>query len=178
MNVVDISIVVFFVGSFVALCVYAARSAKKDKEIKAIEHKRLVQFELARLEKEEEEKKQAKLEYKKYTEEYLPQLFQRLQENGFSALTDEEKNSVFSLTDNLADDSIKWHPNESKIIELACSDQAVFNMIQLRNQHIHQAEIKEGINSIPRHSGSNNPNYAQKITAMNAAREFGESFND
>ena len=101
-----------------------------------------------------------------------PNITMKLSKDGFSSLNSVEKEVLFQLTEQLAINSCNLHENEIKALEVACSDQATYNIIEMRNiqlSRMNQASALASLKSIKS---------ASIVSAMNAAKEMGESLRD
>ena len=66
----------------------------------------------------------------------MPQMIRKITTDGLSGLGDEERQHIFALSDRSSEDYSNLHPNELKLLEVAYSNQAIFNMLQLRNSKV------------------------------------------
>ena len=116
-------------------------------------------------------------ERKRMYSEVAPSITNKLKSGGgLSSLNEEEKGFLFTLIRMIGK---RLHPNEMEVIEYACSDQAIFNMLQLRNSqflieaiNVNNAKLTS-ISSSVRNSGT-----AQMVTGFAAARHLGQQMSD
>lgn len=66
----------------------------------------------------------------------MPQMIRKITTDGLSGLGNEERQHIFALSDRSSEDYSNLHPNELKLLEVAYSNQAIFNMLQLRNSKV------------------------------------------
>jgi len=116
-------------------------------------------------------------ERKRMYSEVAPNITNKLKSGGgLSSLNEEEKGFLFTLIRMIGK---RLHPNEIEVIEYACSDQAIFNMLQLRNSqflieamNVNSAKLTS-ISSNVRNSGT-----AQMVTGLAAANHLGQQMSD
>ena len=65
-----------------------------------------------------------------------PNIIKKLSKDGFSSLNSVEKEVLFQLTEQLATNAHNLHENEIKALQVACSDQATYNIIEMRNNQL------------------------------------------
>jgi len=100
-----------------------------------------------------------------------PTIVQKLNSTGFSSLDQKEKRGLFKLSDQVGSNLENLHENEAKVLEVAFSNQGVYNMLQMRSNQLqpnNQAALKN-LKTIKT---------ASMFSGVNAAREMGESFSE
>jgi len=100
-----------------------------------------------------------------------PAIVQKLQSTGFSSLDQSEKKYLFKLSDQMGNNLENLHENEVKDLEVAFSNQGVYNMLQMRSNQLqpnNQAALSQlkGIK------------YASMVSGVKAAREMGEEMGE
>ena len=130
------------------------------------------------LSKNQKEKKKRKKERKKEAQEQehlinitCPAIVQKLESTGFSSLNQAEKSHLFKLSDQMGSNLENLHENEVKVLEVAFSNQGVYNMLQMRSNQLqpnNQAALKH-LKTIK---------YATMLSGLNAAREIGEDIGE
>lgn len=126
------------------------------------------------LSKNQKEKKKRKKEAQE--QEHLinitcPAIIQKLQSTGFSSLNQVEKSHLCKLSDQMGNNLENLHENEVKVLEVAFSNQGVYNMLQMRSNQLqpnNQAALKH-LKTIK---------YATMASGLNAARELGEDMGE
>ena len=113
-------------------------------------------------------------ERKRMYSEVAPSITNKLKSGGgLSSLNEEEKGFLFTLIRMIGK---RLHPNEMEVIEYACSDQAIFNMLQLRNSQFLIEAINEtvkltSISSSVRNSGT-------VVTRFCCCKTLGQQMSD
>ena len=82
------------------------------------------------------EKEDADRRYEYLVSEIMPQMIRKITTNGLSGLSNDERQHLFLLSDRSSEDCSNLLPNELKLLEVAYANQAIFNMLQLRNSKV------------------------------------------
>lgn len=98
-----------------------------------------------------------------------PAMVQKLQSAGFSSLNQVEKSYLFKLSDQMGNNLENLHENEIKVLELAFSNQGVFNMLQMRNSQLQANTSLKHLKNIRTSSF---------YSGVNAAGEIGEHIGE
>ena len=101
-----------------------------------------------------------------------PNITKKLSSEGFSSLNSVEKEILFQLSDQVATNAHNLHENEIKALEVACSNQATYNLLEMRSNQlsrINQSAVLANLKGIKTTS---------MVSGIHAAREIGESFSE
>ena len=101
-----------------------------------------------------------------------PNITKKLSSEGFSCLNSVEKEILFQLSDQVATNAHNLHENEIKALEVACSNQATYNLLEMRSNQLsrmNQSAVLANLKGIKTTS---------MVSGIHAAREIGESFSE
>lgn len=129
----------------------------------------------ARLSREEIREKEeilSKQRRKKIITVICPNIVKKLTNIGYSSLNPVERETLFQLSDQMATNSHNLHENEIKALEVACTNQATYNILEMRSNQLSRMNQSTALENL---KGIKN---ASLISGMNAAREIGESFSE
>jgi hypothetical protein len=101
-----------------------------------------------------------------------PNITKKLTSDGFSSLNSVEKEILFQLSDQVATNAHNLHENEIKALEVACSNQATYNLLEMRSNQLsrmNQSAVLANLKGVKA---------ASMVSGIHAAREIGESFSE
>lgn len=79
----------------------------------------------------------------------IPRIISKLSNGGgINSLDSEEREILFSTTERISSKSSSLHPFELKLMETACGDTAIFNVLQLRGTQLAQTRQEEALQQI------------------------------
>lgn len=99
-------------------------------------------------------------------------MVQKLQSTGFSSLNQVEKSYLFKLSDQMGSNLENLHESEVKVLEVAFSNQGVYNMLQMRSNQLQSTPNKQANKAVLGHLRG--IKVASMVSGINAAREIGE----
>ena len=124
-----------------------------------------------RTKQKEAKRKEEALKQENWRNEICPVMVQKLQSTGFSSLNQAEKKYLFKLSDQMGENLENLHENEVKVLEVAFSNQGVYNMLQMRSNQL-QPNNKAALKHLK------TIKYATMLSGLNAAREIGEDIGE
>lgn len=101
-----------------------------------------------------------------------PNITKKLTSEGFSSLNSVEKEILFQLSDQVATNAHNLHENEIKALEIACSNQATYNLLEMRSNQLSRMNQSAVLANLKGIKG------ASMVSGIHAAREIGESFSE
>ena len=79
----------------------------------------------------------------------IPLIIQKLHDrHGLESLDSNERNILFATSEKISSNTSSLHPNELKLLEYACGNAAIFNLLQLRGSQIAQSRQEEALRQI------------------------------
>ena len=110
---------------------------------------------------------------KRVIEVVAPSIVRKLEaKGGFSSLSKEEQQVLFRISQQIGKESINWHPNEIDVIQHACSDQVIFNVMQLYNSRLTGLKQEQALKSITNQLSAMNDSSKLRMNSLIALNQL------